>query len=257
MDVSFILIAAVVLVLGSALQSAAGFGFGMFAIPLLILLGAEAPAAIAIVAVCGLLQTIIGSWTLRRYVNWVQAAGMIVLAVACVPPGVWVLHHVTTLDAARIRQIFGGIVLAVLLVQWLWRIEPRENLHWAWGVAAVALCGFLGGLAGMGGPPVVMWIMAHRWSNPRSRATLWTLFTGMAPFQLYLLYDRFGEAVASALPGACLLAPVCLVGILPGLWLGGRIPKPRLRQISHLILLLISLYSILQPIVTGAMAASS
>jgi uncharacterized membrane protein YfcA len=255
MDPVFIIPAAIVLILGSALQSAAGFGFGMFAIPLLILMGVEAPAAIATIAVCGLLQTVIGSFTLRRYVDWVQVAGMTFLAAACIPLGVWALRHVTLLDPSQVRQFFGAIVLTALLVQWLWRIRPRDTLHWAWGVLAAVLCGFLGGLAGMGGPPVVMWIMAHRWSNPRSRATLWTLFTGMAPLQLYFLHDRFGELVASALPAACLLAPICLLGIFPGLWLGARIAKPRLRQISYLIILFISLYAILQPIVIGAAAA--
>jgi uncharacterized membrane protein YfcA len=220
MDVQFIIAAAIVLVLGSALQSAAGFGFGMFAIPLLIMFGAESYEAIAMISMCGTVQTVIGVYALRRHVHWWQV-----------------------------------IVLCAVLAQWLWRVRPRDHLHRGWGIGATTLCGYMSGLAGMGGPPVVMWVMAHRWSNQRSRATLWSLFTGLTPFQFFFLTRQFGEDVLYAYRDGAMLSPVMLLGILPGLWIGHRIPKPLLRQISYTILLLISLYAIGQPLVSGAWSA--
>jgi uncharacterized membrane protein YfcA len=253
MDLQFIITAAVVLVLGSALQSAAGFGFGMFAIPLLIMCGAESYEAIAILSICGTVQTIIGVYTLRRHVHWRQVAGMILLAGAMLPLGVWTLHGIVQCcPVTTIRQIFGAIVLCAVLAQWWWRMRPRDHLHWGWGAAATVLCGYMSGLAGMGGPPVVMWVMAHRWSNQRSRATLWTLFTGLTPFQFFFLTRQFGDEVLIAYRDGALLSPVMLLGILPGLWIGHRIPKPLLRQMSYAILLLISLYAILQPPLSAA-----
>jgi uncharacterized membrane protein YfcA len=253
MDVQFIIAAAIVLVLGSALQSAAGFGFGMFAIPLLIMLGAESYEAIAMISMCGTVQTVIGVYTLRRHVHWWQVAGMTLLAGAVLPLGVWTLGRIVAhCPQATIRQIFGAIVLCAVLAQWLWRIRPRERLHRGWGVGATTLCGYMSGLAGMGGPPVVMWVMAHRWSNQRSRATLWALFTGLTPFQFLVLTWRFGDDVLYAYRDGAMLSPVMLLGILPGLWIGQRIPKPLLRQISYAILLLISLYAIGQPLLSGA-----
>jgi uncharacterized membrane protein YfcA len=253
MELQFIIAAAVVLVLGSALQSAAGFGFGMFAIPLLILFGARSYEAIAMISMCGTVQTIIGVYTLRRHVHWLQAAGLTLLAGAVLPLGVWTLHGIVAFcPQETIRQIFGAIVLSAVLAQWLWRVRPRDHLHWGWGAGATTLCGFMSGLAGMGGPPVVMWVMAHRWSNQRSRGTLWALFTGLTPFQFFFLTSRFGEDVVIAYRDGLLLSPVMLLGILPGLWIGHQIPKPLLRQISYAILLLISLYAIGQPLVAGA-----
>ena len=41
--------------------------------------------------------------------------------------------------------------------------------------------------------------------------------------------------------------PATLVGLLPGLWIGHRIPKPRLRTISTIILTAIALYALLAP----------
>jgi hypothetical protein len=109
------------------------------------------------------------------------------------------------------------------------------------------LGGFIGGVAGMGGPPIVMWVHAHDWSNQRSRATLWAYFSGLTPIQLVVLYLKFGPDVVTAVGTAAILAPVMVLGILPGLWLGHRIPKPRLRQISYTIILIISIYAIAEP----------
>jgi hypothetical protein len=161
------------------------------------------------------------------------------------------LHHVTLLETSTVRQFFGAIVLTALIAQWLLRIKPRDHLHWGWGGLATVLCGFMSGVSGMGGPPVVIWVMSHTWSNQRSRATLWTMFTGLTPFQQFFLYQRFGEEIIDAAGTGLLLAPMVLVGMVPGMWLGHRIPKPRLRQMSYVILLLIALYAILDPMVNG------
>jgi uncharacterized membrane protein YfcA len=254
MDISALIAIAVVLMLGSALQSAAGFGFGMFAIPLLILLGSESYEAIAIIGICSTAQALAGLWTLRRDVSWVLVAVLVAIIATTLPVGVWVLDKVASLEAARVGQVFGAIVLTALLAQWLWRIRPRDHLHWGWAAGAGIVSGFMSGLAGMGGPPLVMWVMAHRWTNQRSRATLWAMIAGLTPFQMLFLYLRFGDDVVGAMGEGVLLAPLTLLGLLPGLWIGHRIPKPVLRQLSYVILLLISLYAILQPVAAALLA---
>jgi len=250
MDLQFIISAGIILILGSILQGAAGFGFGMFAIPLLMLIGQQPYEAIVLLSICGTAQTFTGACTLRKHIDWPMMIRLIIISAAALPFGVWALEAITFLDRDVIRQIFGGLILTVLIIQWVWRIKPQEYLHWAWSILAVVLCGFMAGLSGMGGPPVVMWVMAHRWSNEKSRATLWTLFTGLTPVQLFFHYQRFGEPVLTAIENGALLIPITFLGIIPGLWLGRKIPKPILRRISYIILLIISLYAIGQPLFT-------
>ena len=252
MDLQFIILALIVLILGSALQSAAGFAFGMFAIPLLILAGAEAYEAIAIISVCGTIQTVIGIWSLRQYIDWMQVVLMTVMAAIFIPAGVLALGALAdAVPVSVIRQVFGSIVLCAVLVQWVWRVKPRARLHWGWMATAMPVSGFMTGLSGMGGPPAVMWVMSHTWSNQRSRATLWAFFCATTPVSWISLHQRFGDEVFTAIGNGVLMSPVMILGILPGLWLGHRIPKPRLRQISYVILLLVSLYAILQPLLNG------
>lgn len=103
----------------------------------------------------------------------------------------------------------------------------------------------------MGGPPLVMWIMAHNWTSERSRVTLWVFFTLLTPIQMGALWHRFGDAILQAAGPAVLLAPLAMLGLLPGLWMGRRIAKPLLRSLSYLIIFFIALYAIAQPMLTA------
>jgi uncharacterized membrane protein YfcA len=236
---------AVVLALGSMLQSASGFGFGLFTIPLLILLGCRSYEAIVMVAVGAAAQALVGVIVLRRHVRWKRILVLIALACAAQPFGVAVLGVLAEQDRSTVRRVFGAIVLFAVLLQLTFRVKPRDRLHPSVMVGAMLASGFMGGLSGMGGPPAVLWVMAHRWSNPESRATLWAFFGGTTPVQLTLLWREFGPPVVDAAGLGLAFVPATLVGMLPGLWIGHRIPKPRLRTISTIILVIIALYALL------------
>ncbi len=249
MDVQWIVIVGVVVIFGGGLQSAAGFGFGIFAIPILILLGMEPYEAIAAISVCSGVQTLIGLYSLRREIRWRLVFLTICLAGAAVPIGVRVLELIILhISEERIRQIFGCIVLGAVVIQWFGRVRPRDKLHWGWMAGVFPLSGFICGVSGMGGPPVVMWVMAHTWSNERSRAMIWAYFTALTPVSQFFLFRKFGmDAVHAAGIGLC-VSPIMLLGVIPGLRLGRKIPKPKLRLISYVLLLMLALYTICQPL---------
>jgi uncharacterized membrane protein YfcA len=236
-----------VLVLGSTLQSAAGFGFGLFTIPLLIMLGCRSYEAIVMISVAVGAHTLVGVIVLRRHVRWKRILVMIALACVAQPAGVAVLGVLAEQNRDTVRRVFGAIVLLAVLLQVGLRVKPRERVHPTFMVGAMLASGFMGGLSGMGGPPAVLWVMAHRWSNPESRATLWAFFGGTTPVQLALLWREFGPPVVDATGLGLAFIPVTLVGLLPGLWIGHRISKPRLRTISTIILAAIALYALLSP----------
>ncbi len=238
---------AVVLALGSMLQSAAGFGFGLFTIPLLIVLGCRSYEAIVMVSVAAAAHALIGVIVLRRHVCWKRVLVMVALACAAQPTGVAVLGVLAGQDRSTVRRVFGAIVLFAVLVQLTLRVKPRDRLPARVMVGAMLASGFMGGLSGMGGPPAVLWVMAHRWSNPESRATLWAFFGGTTPVQLTLLWHEFGPPVVDAAGLGLAFIPATLVGLLPGLWIGHRISKARLRTISTIILAAIALYALMAP----------
>ena len=236
------------LFLGSAVQSAVGFAFGLFSITILLLMGLPPSQAIPLVAIGALVQTGVSVWMHRAELRWRAIAAMAALGIAFQPVGVWLLQQLDTHARAWIKPAFGIILLVVVLAQWLIRPRPHPKVHWSWGVLAMATGGTLMGLAGMGGPPIVLWVMAHDWSSQRSRATLWCFFLCMIPTNLLFFYHRFGPPVLESIGLGAAYLPVVLLGIAPGLWLGRRIPKPQLRRITFILLVVIAAWAIAQPL---------
>jgi uncharacterized membrane protein YfcA len=111
--------------------------------------------------------------------------------------------------------------------------------------------GVLSGVSGMGGPPIVLWLMAHKWSNDRIRVTMWTFFSSMAITNLFWLYYRFGAPVLHAAGIGLLFFPVVLLGTVPGMWAGNKMSHTALRRLAMAVLVLIALYAIVQPLLMG------
>ena len=104
---------AAVLALGSLIQSAAGFGFALFTVPLLMVLGCRSYEAIVLVAVAASANAIAGVWHLRRHVHWPRA-GHDRAASLAMPLGVAVLGVLADQDRVVVRRVFGGVVLLAL-----------------------------------------------------------------------------------------------------------------------------------------------
>ncbi len=93
----------------------------------------------------------------------------------------------------------------------------------------------------MGGPPLVLWVMAHDWTAERTRAFLFASFMGLVPVQLTLLYWTFGKDVVYGMAVGAALSPVVLLGSLLGLRVGARFSKPLLHRLAFLLLVAIAL----------------
>jgi len=140
------------------------------------------------------------------------------------------------------------VVLAAVLATWLIKPTPHKRLHPGWGVAAFGIGGAMQGLAGMGGPPIVLWVMSHDWSSRVCRATLWSFFIMMIPTNLLFFWLRFGDAVIGAMGVGVLYIPLVMLAALPGMWIGNKIPKRELQQIAFGILVLMAIYAMAQPL---------
>jgi len=238
---------------GSLLQSAVGFGFGLFVVPLLLLItDLSIYNTIGLMAAAGLVQSVVSVFHLRRHVDWKALQPLIVVTIIGLQLGVWLQYAIAGLDKTAIRQIVGAMQLATLLAFLLLKVEPQDRIHVLWGIAAVFLGGVIAGCAGMGGPFIVLWVAAHRWSNFKMRATILALIASMVPFQIGFLTWKFGTQVLQYALIGFLYLPLVPAGTAVGLWIGGRIPAKQLRQLMIGILFLIAGISILQPLIRFA-----
>lgn len=251
MDINLPSIAAIALVicLATILQSAVGFGSGLFAIPLLIWIGLPLPKAITVACVCSFLLSAVGAAHLRSAVPWRAAAAATAVRLAALSAGLFILWKLMALSVSDIKLVVGAILCVLVTVHLTVRARPRAAVHWLWGALAFSTSGLLLGICGMGGPPLVLWTLAHDWPAEKTRGFLFAVFGTSVPIQLILLYTMFGVDILRAAGIAALLVPAILLGVAIGLPLGNRIPKRVLRVIAYVILFVIGLNSVLQPLV--------
>jgi len=243
-----ILIVATVIFLASAIQSAVGFAYALFATPLLIWTGMPLPSAITIVALCSFVQAALGATHLRGAVPWRPFLAATPIRLVTLAAGLFFLKRITAFSVNDIRMVIGAILCVLVGAQSIRTVHPLGNLHWTWGGLAFAASGLLSGVCGMGGPPLVLWSMAQDWSVATTRGFLFASFAALIPVHIGLLYLTFGRDILHSLGIALLLTPAVVAGVGIGLPIGNRIPKPLLRKVVNLILFAIGVSSVVQPL---------
>jgi uncharacterized membrane protein YfcA len=236
-----------ILCLGSIVQSSSGFGFGLFAVPLFLFLGFPLPETVIIIVVGAAVQKIAAISHLWKAADWKGQAPYMAIGLAMMPVGVYCLYQVSLLNQPFIKQVIGSIILLLLLLQWRGIIKPRERVSPVWGYTAGFFSGFLNGLANIGGPPLVLWILAHRWPNEKMRVTPIAFSVILIPFQVLFMILMFGPRLWEPLLKAILLTPLVLLGTWAGLKMGGKISEKQLLIYMRLLLLFIAISAIVRP----------
>ncbi len=198
------------------LRGFTGFGFGLAAVPLLSL--ALAPARVVPFVV--VLQAIVGVGGLRsawRLCDWRAVRGLSPGLVLGIPIGVAML---TGLRANPVRLAIGGVILASVVLLWRgFRLPPRPShvVTAAFGLAA----GVMSGLASMGGPPILLYLMAmsHRAAVVRASSIIYFMISAMLSL---LLMTWQGLIDREILSWSIASVPVLIAGTFAGNWGFGR-----------------------------------
>jgi uncharacterized membrane protein YfcA len=165
------LIAAAIALFAGMVRGFAGFGAAMVMTPAFsAIYGPEIG-----ISLCLLLEIAVALPLLPRaikYVDWRRIGFLLLAAVVGAPLGNLVLTEVAP---EPMRWAISGIVLgAVTLLASGWRFHGRPRI--ATTLAAGGLSGFLNGLSGMAGPPIIFYYLAGNETAERVRANLTTYF---------------------------------------------------------------------------------
>jgi len=229
-------------------QSAIGFGYGLFSIAPLIWIGVPLPSAIAIVCTCTGIQTIFASCRLREDVPWNLVYKSALVRMGFLIIGMVLLKLLVNKNNVDIKGIVGGLLCLLVLIQMLWRPRPVDAMHMGWGVLSWSISGFLSGFCGMGGPPLVLWSMAHTWSTKKTRGFLFAVAAMLSPLQLILLSIVFGVEILWSIGLGLAFFPVVYLGYRIGLPLGNRMDKTKLRRVAMMVLFFIGVSAVIQAI---------
>jgi len=239
--------AAAILGVASTLQGAVGFGMGLFSIPLLVWSGFPLPQAVAMLVGASFAQTAYGTYREREWVNWRLTLPIAAMQWLFIPLGVLSMSYLVRADGDVVKQAIGLAVIVAVTARLLIRPEPRDEVGAGWAALAGSVSGFIGGLVGMGGPPLVFFALAHRWEKDRFRAFLWSQFFLATPVIVIALCFRFGLELLELFAIGLATAPVLVVGTRVGLAITHRWNAGRLSIAVVALLYVIGLSSVLGP----------
>ncbi len=239
LDPSALLLASVAMALAQVVKAVTGFGSRLVAMP--ALLAVLPPAeAILVMVVTDLFSGLWLVWDTRRTIHW----GLVAFLVVCSVPGQWLgAQMLEVLDTAVIKRILGVVVFAmgvrfalvpIVVGRGEWTSMPAGRRDvWVWGAVASLVSGWMAGLVGPGGPPIVAFF--RRFFDPTfMRAQLIAFFAACAiTLATVLLANGTSSTALWTVPW--LLGPLVLGNRL-GVWLSARVSRAQFGRVTGVVL---------------------
>jgi uncharacterized protein len=201
--------------IGGLLNGLTGFGTGLTALPvwLQVLEPVVAAQLVSVASVLGHLSALPSLW---RAFDWRALAPMLLAGLLGVPIGFWLLPSIKV----EVFKLTVGIILIaycgfMLCAAGQLRVR-RDSTAVEIGVGLMG--GVLGGIAGLSGPPPIVWGALRAWPKAERRRTLQAFNT--AVLSAMLLANLVAGRVGVGLLVAALIA---LPATLIGNWLGERL----------------------------------
>jgi len=210
--------------LAGLVRGFSGFGSALIFLPIAAPFTGPFGALIAL-AVMDLLGPIPN---LRRAWAVVDRGDLARLAIGCtliLPVGLWLLARVEPEVFRYTVSIVSLLLLAILILGLRYQGAVRRSLVFAIGGVA----GFLGGIAGIPGPAVILFYMSRPLPVEVIRATI-LLFLFIFDFLILGYLAVLGEISK----GASLLGLLLAIPNLAGNWLGGWMFRPEREQLYRL-----------------------
>ena len=210
---SDLVLAALVAVVAGLTKGFAGFGGGMIMTPPLALIYSPIEA----IAITTLLEALASYQLLPRALprtDWTLIGPLSLLCGLFTPIGVWAL---VAADPNLMRRVIGVLVLSFALITLSgWRYRGPKRPAITFGVGALA--GLMMGGTGLGGPPVLLYVLSRTENADRTRAGIIMFFA--ITVTVLLLVLLWQDAISAAMVlRAAILAPVYWVVT----WTGGRL----------------------------------
>ncbi|PZV05364.1 MAG: sulfite exporter TauE/SafE family protein [Leptolyngbya sp.] len=238
MDISTWLISLGVVAIAGFTRGFSGFGSGLILAPALSLLFNPQ----LVVATILLIDMTAGAGVVPgavRKTKWQQVLPLVVSAMVMVPVGA---HFLALLDPTLLRRIIGGLILGFVLLL-LSGKSRYTHPHLVLSAGVGALSGFLTGLAGIGGPPIVLYQMSSRNLAAANRANFIMFF---ALIQIIALGSYWASGLMSVEVGGLFLRflPAFFLGQLLGQLCFKRVNEALFRRFVMGLLLTVAVLAL-------------
>jgi uncharacterized protein len=220
--------------LAAFVQSAAGFGFALMAVPLMAL-AVNTRQAVVVATMLSLCTSSLQAWTGRHDIDRVVARRLILACFVGMPFGLAVFLAV---DEGALRVMLGVSILAMvaLLARGLDLTGRGSGVDWVAGFVS----GVLSTSLSTNGPPLVFVLQGRQFEPTAFRATLRTIFaaTGVVSLTAFLVT---GQVTRESLIAFAYAVPATAVGLVAGERLQPHLDGDRFRPMVLGLLVLSAL----------------
>ena len=200
-------------------QRTVGFGFGIFLIPLLFLLGVMEGDYKSIVSLSSMMAatlSLITVWNLRKSLDWHYIWPLLIVFI---PTSTFFSYVMFGTDASWLKIILGiTLILLSIYFTFFKKDGIKINPNWFNTISLGSLSGLMGGLFSMQGPPVVYYYLSTQKTKEEYMAQTQCFFL---LGNLWMTLLRAGEGIITAEVGKNYL--IAIAGCLTGMWIGAHI----------------------------------
>lgn len=210
MTTSQVMLVLLIIFATSVVQSVAGFGFALLAVPLMVMV-IDLQSAVIISSFVGTLSNLLQSWQLRQNIDLKMAKRFLLATVVGSPAGLLLFVHA---NQSALKIVLGlSILFGVFVLSRGLELQHASSwLDWTMG----ALSGVLLMATSTNGPPLVFVLQARKIDASTFRATLNMVFMVSGAFGL-LLFGMAGEVVRSDVNVAVIAVPAMVIGVILGI----------------------------------------
>jgi uncharacterized membrane protein YfcA len=225
-DADVIILAVLIAFFAATTQSITGFGFALVYAPLLAVAW-EVKPAVATTATLSLVVNVLVLMQVRGHVTTPRLPGLYAGYLVGVGPGLLVLEYVS---GDVLEVIVGAVVIvATTALYFQPRIDASEDTL-PIRMLAGAASGASAASTGIGGPPVVLYMIGRETDVQRFRATLLAYFLPISIVTL-ALFAAVGRIDGDVLTVSAVSVPAILIGVVLGAWMRARISADVFRRI--------------------------
>ena len=222
----------------SVVQSVAGFGFALLAVPLMVVV-IDLQSAVIVSSFVGTLSNLLQSWQLRRNIDATLTKRFLLSTVIGAPAGLLLFIYA---NQSALKIVLGvSILFGVFVLSRGLELQHISSwLDWLMGV----LSGVLLMATSTNGPPLVFVLQARKIDPARFRATLNMVFLVSGAFGL-VMFGFAGEIVRSDVNMAAVSVPAMIIGVSLGVVIRKYVQQELFKKLVLILLTIGGLSSLL------------
>ncbi len=226
------LILAVIIGFSIFVSTTVGFGLGLIAMPLLLTV-IPLETARPLMVLIGMTAQVFTVWRYRKGLRIGSLSLLAVAGVVGIPLGVYLLPLIPE-DIAL--AALGVLIISYALYALIGPTLPQ--LRWpGWAVVAGFTSGVISGAYNAGGPPVVIYGDARRWTPVEFKSNLQSFFFFKA-IVLFVSHVTAGNFTRTVFVDYLVVLPGIGLGLLLGFSLDNRIDAQLFRRLALFLLLI-------------------